>query len=154
MSHLEKIRRIEASRTKLDRTADFQLWIWASMTAATHALNAAFHAVGLTDEDDVYPTQVAGVYVARDDSAAGWSRLMKPPGDVLHVGMPPLDRPVPSHLDEACVALGEIEEAGNRFVRGAAEPKSDDPSTCDAAYTRCMTLFLEAIERGGQAHAD
>ena len=150
---MEKIRRIEASRAKLDRTADFQLWIWASMTAATHALNAAFHTVGLTEEDDVYPTQVAGVYVARDRSVAGMRRLMKPPGDVLHVGMPPLDRPVPSHLDEACAALGEIEAAGDRFIRGAAEPTSDDSSACDAAYTRCMTLLVAAIEQGGPAHA-
>ena len=118
------------------------------MTAATHALNAAFHTVGLTEEDDVYPTQVAGVYVA-----AGAGRLMKPPGDVLHVGMPPLDRPVPGHLDEACAALGEIEAAGDRFIRGTAAPTPDDLSVCDAAYTRCMTLLVAAIERGGKPRA-
>ncbi len=68
--------------------------------------------------------------------------------------MPPLDRPVPSHLGDACEALGVIEDAGGRFVRGAGRPTPDESAACDAAYARCMTLLLETIERGGPAHAD
>jgi len=61
-SHLEKIARLELLRARLDPLADFELWFWAGMTAGTHAVNAALHHAGITDDGDAYPSQ-PGVYL-------------------------------------------------------------------------------------------
>ena len=60
-------------------------------------LNAALHHFGITEEDDFYPTQVAGVYVSFDTRGCEPRRLVKAPGDVLHLGMPALAGSLPSN---------------------------------------------------------
>lgn len=56
-AHVEKIRKFEALRSRLDPLEDFELWFWAAMNAGTQAVNAALHHAGVTRADDVFPTQ-------------------------------------------------------------------------------------------------
>src|SRR5690606_20510263 len=67
VSHLEKIRRLEALRARLDPLDDFALWFWSAMNCGTHAVNAALHDAGITRADDVYPMQ-PGVYLVPQTS--------------------------------------------------------------------------------------
>lgn len=81
-------------------------------------LNAALHHFGLTEEDDVCPTQSAGVYVSFDTRGCEPRRLVKAPGDVIHLGMPALAGSLPSILGPAYDALALIEAAAERHIRG------------------------------------
>ena len=111
-------------------------------------LNAALHHFGITEEDDFYPTQVAGVYVSsgvRQVRGCEPRRLVKAPGDVLHLGMPALAGSLPSILGPACDALALIEAAAERYIRGV-ETASEDRAIrdCADAYTFMMG-FLQTL---------
>lgn len=149
-NHREKARRIDAARSRLEPRRDLELWLWSSASAGNHLLNAALHQFGITEEDDCYPTQVAGVYIACDASGGGTRRLLKDPGDVLHLGMPPLAGSLPSRLDPACDALARIEAAAERYIRGV-EPASEEAiRECASAYTTMMSEFEDALESSGR----
>src|SRR6516164_5346535 len=83
-SHLEKVRKLETLRRKLDPADDFELWFWAGMTAGTHAVNAALHHANVTRDDDVFPAQ-PGVYLVQQADGS-LKPAFHPLGDVLHVG--------------------------------------------------------------------
>src|SRR5689334_15847748 len=93
-AHLLKISRLERSRSRLDRSADFELWFWAAMHAGTHALNAALHHCGLTTEDRAFAMQ-PGVYLVPQPDGRLLPQLL-PPGDVLHLGRPAIAGELPA----------------------------------------------------------
>ena len=148
-SHREKARRIDAARSRLDSRRDLELWLWSGATAGNHVLNAALHHFGITEEDDVYPTQVAGVYVSFDTRGREPRRLVKAPGDVLHLGMPPLAGSLPSILGPACDALALIETAAERYIRGVETASEEAIRDCADAYTFMMGAFDDAL---GSSH--
>ena len=145
-AHREKVRRIDAARSRLDPERDLELWLWSSASVGNHALNAILHHLGITEQDDVYPTQVAGVYVAFDAPGAEPRRLVKPPGDVLHLGMPPLDRALPASLDAACEALALIEATAGYRIRGGESVSADTIRECARAYALFMDAFDGALQ--------
>jgi len=61
-AHLTKFRRLDAMKQRLDVEVDRELWIWTSMNAATHLLNAALHHCGASAETDSFAcrTRVLG----------------------------------------------------------------------------------------------
>ena len=65
-SHIDKFRRLDALKQRLDSEADRELWIWTAMNACTHLLNAALHQCGATDETDSFHSQVEGLYAVPD----------------------------------------------------------------------------------------
>jgi hypothetical protein len=137
--HFSQIAKLQALRARLDPLEDFELWFWASMTAGTHAVNAALHRAEITVDDEMFPTQ-PGVYLVPERDGA-----LKPAfrslGDVLHVGRPKIEGPVPE--DIACMfhEMETIEQHRDPCVRYGHEPTPQIVAECDAALGRCLELL-------------
>jgi hypothetical protein len=149
-AHLDKISRLESLRGRLDPLEDFALWFWSAMNSGTHAVNAALHDAGVTQPDDVFPMQ-PGVYLV--PRADGEPRPeFRPLGDVLHVGRPALDVPVPSDIQEMMKEMEAIEHHRDPCVRGDREPTQAIVDQCDRALRRCLQLLSERLpERAHEA---
>ncbi|MGD9944233.1 MAG: hypothetical protein AB7L76_12110 [Burkholderiaceae bacterium] len=145
-SHLDKIRRMEALRARLHPLDDFPLWFWSAMNAGTHAVNAALHEAGVTRPDDVFPTQ-PGVYLvprAGGEPCPAYCPL----GDVLHVGRPKIEAPVPDDIAAMMHEMETIEHHRDPCVRGEREPTQAIVDECDAALGRCLQLLTLRLQRG------
>src|SRR5687768_10397102 len=105
--HLRKIEKLRGLRARLDPLRDFELWFWATMSAGTHAVNAALHAAGVTRAAPEFAMQPGVYLVARGDTL---QPAFRPLGDVLHVGRPTVPGPVPPAVQELMHAMERIEE--------------------------------------------
>lgn len=144
-AHSEKIFRLDDLRSRLDPVEDFEIWMWASMNAATNALNAALHHLGLTSPGPYFAHQIPGLYVAPEPVAPWrWRRLFAAPGDVIHIGLPPFEGAVPPAIADAGRAIAAIEDLRESYVRGAQPIAPEIIDDCEAAYRRCMGI-LEAV---------
>ena len=142
-AHLEKIARLEALRSRLDPLADFELWFWAGMTAGTHAVNAALHEAGVTHAEDMFPTQ-PGVYLV--PQADGTLRTeFHPLGDVLHVGRPKVEAPVPEYVAAMMHEMEVIEQHRDPCLREGRSPSRAIAAECAAALQRCLQLLRDQI---------
>jgi hypothetical protein len=148
--HVEKVRRFDAVRRRLDPREDFELWFWMSLSGGTNAVNAALHAVGATDGGDYFCTQAVDVYLGADE-AGGWKPAIRFGCDIIHVGMPPIDAPIPAELQAACRAMEVLEEARDPCVRGDAAITPAVIARCDAAYRECLTLTGRVLAPAGWA---
>ena len=142
-SHLEKIRKLEALRARLDPLEDFELWFWSAMHAGTHAVNAALHHSGITRDDDVFPTQ-PGVYLVPQPDASVLAAF-RPLGDVLHVGRPKIEVPVPPDVAAMMQAMEIIEHHRDPCIRGEREPTRAIADECQRALLRCLELLARRI---------
>jgi hypothetical protein len=149
-SHLEKFRRLDATLRRLDPGNDQELWIWSAMNAGVHLLNAALHASGATTESDSFHSQVEGVYAVPDRTTGTLHDAMHAPGDVMHVGQPPLGAALPATLERASIALRTIEDLRERFVRGSERADASLQREWRNAYAACvreLLAFLDSSER-------
>jgi hypothetical protein len=144
-SHLDKFRRLDAAVTRLDPERDPELWIWAAMNACTHLLNAALHRSGASTETDSFHTQIDGLYAVPDRQRGLLSDAIHAPGDVMHVGQPPLAAPLPSHIERACEALRIIENLREPYVRGDQVPPQGVERQWRDAYRTCVSLLQRAL---------
>jgi hypothetical protein len=142
-SHLEKVRKLETLRRKLDPADDFELWFWAGMTAGTHAVNAALHHANVTRDDDVFPAQ-PGVYLVQQADGS-LKPAFHPLGDVLHVGRPKIDAPVPADVAAMMHEMEIVEQHRDPCVRERREPTREIIEQCDNALGRCLQLLRERI---------
>lgn len=147
-SHLDKIERFQKLRARLDSMEDFELWFWATMNAGTNAVNAALHHAGATRPDDVFPTQ-PGVYLipGKDGRLAPGFHA---PGDVLHVGRPKIDGPLPEDVTAMMNAMEIIEHHRDPCIRGEREPSREIADECDQALRSCLALLAKRVSAGGQ----
>jgi hypothetical protein len=144
-AHLEKIAKLEALRASLDPTEDFELWFWAGMTAGTHAVNAALHHAGVTLDDDRYPTQ-PGVYLV-PQADGSLKPEFGPLGDVLHVGRPKVEAPVPEPVAAMMHEMEIVERHRDPCIREGLVPTREIVSECNAALRRCLQLLRDRVER-------
>jgi hypothetical protein len=121
--------------------ADFELWFWAGMNAGTHAVNAALHEAGITRAEDVYPTQ-PGVYLVPQGDG-GLRPAFRPLGDILHVGRPKVEGPVPEDIAQMMQAMEIIEHHRDPCIRGEREPTAAIADEC----THALREVLEALEQ-------
>lgn len=142
-AHLEKVAKLETLRRRLDPLEDFELWFWAAMNAGTHAVNAALHDAGVTLDSDVFPTQ-PGVYLAPRPDGSLVPEL-RPLGDIMHVGRPKVDAPLPGDVTEMMRAMEVIEHHRDPCVRGDREPTRAIADECDAALRRCLDLLRQRL---------
>ena len=142
-SHREKIAKLEALRARLHPMDDFELWFWAAMNAGTHAVNAALHDAGVTDAADRFPTQ-PGVYLVPQPDGALEPKL-GPLGDVLHVGRPKVEAPVPADIAEMMKAMETIEFHRDPCIRGEREPTPAIADECAGALARVLALFDQRL---------
>jgi hypothetical protein len=146
-SHLEKITRLESLRGRLDPLQDFELWFWAGMTAGTHAVNAALHHGGITVSDDMYPAQ-PGVYLVPQPDG-GLRAAFRSVGDVLHVGRPVIEAPVPEDVASMMHLMETIEQYRDPCVREGVAPTAGIVEECDAALRQCLRLLNDRMEGDG-----
>ena len=137
-SHLEKFRRLDETLRRLEPGRDQELWIWTAMNAGVHLLNAALHACGATTESDAFHSQVEGLYAVPDRTAGTLHDAMLAPGDVMHVGQPPLAAPLPVAIERASKALRTIEDLRERFVRGSERADASLQHDWRVAYASCV----------------
>lgn len=149
-SHLEKIARLQSLRARLDPLEDFELWFWTGMTAGTHAVNAALHHGGITASDDMYPTQ-PGVYLVPQPDG-GLTAAFRSVGDVLHVGRPAIEAPLPEDVASMMHLMEMIERYRDPCVREGVVPTVAIVEHCDEALTQCLRLLSARME--GAAHGD
>jgi hypothetical protein len=144
-SHIEKFRRLDIVKQRLDPAADRELWIWTAMNACTHLLNAALHHCGVTEETDSFHTQVEGLYVVPDRDKGTLIDSQHLPGDVMHVGQPPIRHAPPAAIERACAALKVIEDLREPYVRGNETVKSDAAGQWELAYLDCVAQLFKAL---------
>ncbi|MCY4498296.1 MAG: hypothetical protein OXC14_13525 [Rhodospirillaceae bacterium] len=148
-SHFEKIERFDALRKRLDYFEDFEIWFWTTMNAGTNAVNAALHATGITEEGPWYPQQ-PGVYMVADDEPGTFVPAFKPLGDVLHVGRPKIEKPIPEKVQRIADLMDVIEEWRDPCVRDGEPVTQEIVDTVDAAYREAVALAREvAAEAAG-----
>ena len=149
-SHLEKIARLESLRARLDSLEDFELWFWAGMTAGTHAVNAALHHGGITASDDMYPTQ-PGVYLVPQPDG-GLRAAFRSVGDILHVGRPVIEGPVPEDVASMMHLMETIEQHRDPCVREGVMPTAAIVEQCSAALRQCLWLLNDRLGGDGHGH--
>lgn len=140
-AHLAKFRRLDEALRHLDPRMDSELWIWTAMNAGVHLLNATLHHAGATREVDSFHTQVEGLYAVPDRVRGGFADALHPPGDVMHVGQPPISHPVPPAVERGCASLKLIEDLRDPFVRGS-EPV---PPGAERAWLRAYRELVESF---------
>jgi hypothetical protein len=150
-AHIEKISRLSDLIGRLDPIGDFEIWMWACMSAATNALNASLHHLGVTQPFAYYPHQIPGLYVEPEPTSPWhWKRIFAAPGDVIHIGLPPFEAPVPAPILEAAKSLHVIEDLRETLVRGGMMITPDLAESCAAAYQRCMAAFQAILAGPGR----
>ena len=142
-AHLEKAKRMDAVRERLDPVEDFELWFWMSMCGGTHAINAALHRVGATDDGDYFCTQSVDVYL--EPAGEGWKHSLRYGCDIIHVGMPKVDAPMPASLQQACDAMRVLEELRDPCIRGEAAITPQIVAAVDNAYRTSLRLTAGVV---------
>ena len=149
-SHLEKFRRLDAALARLDPVADAELWIWTAMNGCTNLLNAALHRCGASAERDGFHTQIDGLYAVPDRRGGGTlADAVESPGDVMHVGQPPLATPLPPTIERACAALRVLEDLREPHVRGSEPVPPGAVRRWHDAYRQCVGQLQEALRQAG-----
>jgi len=144
-SHLDKFRRLDALLVRLDPVADCELWIWTAINACTNLLNAALHRAGASNETDSFHTQAEGLYAVPDRARGGLTDALHAPGDIMHVGQPPLAVPLPPDVASACAALAVLENLREPHVRGSDPVPAGAEDQWRDAYRRCVAQLRLAL---------
>lgn len=135
-SHLDKLRRLCRLRERFDPLEDFELWYWTTLTAGTNALNAVLHDAGLTAPDPVFST-IPGVHLVRQPDGR-YARELRGPGDVSHVGWPPIEGDIPADVGELIDALHGLETYRDPCVRGTHVIDAAVVNACETAFSRVL----------------
>ena len=118
VDHVTKARRIEKTMNrKLDRDADYEIFVEACMLAGTHWLNALLHKLAITAEG----------------------------ADLLHSDKPPLPGPVATELKPYFAAMKLIEDLRPGYLRGTKAWSADDGRRCLECYQRVKTYVEKAL---------
>lgn len=147
-SHVEKVGRLCALRGRLHPLDDFELWYWTTLTAGTNMLNATLHEAGVTSDDRVFST-IPGVHVVPQPDGS-YVRELRGPGDVSHVGWPPIEGEVPVHIRRLEALLHGIEEHRDPCLRGDRAPSQAIVVECDTAFEAALAIFQGAIHGGAR----
>lgn len=143
-AHLEKFRRFDRIRACLGPEADFELWYWMTLNAGTAIINAALHVAGITREEDSFTTQIANVYSV--PGPQGTRQLAYRFGvDIVHLGMPKINQPLPHAIMVAFDKMHIIEEFRDPCIRGNRPVTDEIIRTCSDAYARCVAAIKSLV---------
>jgi hypothetical protein len=144
-AHIEKFKRFERGRARLDPHADFELWYWMTLNAGTAIINAALHAAGVTRAHDSFATQIPNVYsVAGPDGTRHLEYIFGV--DIIHVGMPKIEGPVPPAIATAFFAMEIIEEFRDPCVREDRPITDEVIRACSEAYAKSVAAAKSCVE--------
>jgi hypothetical protein len=116
--HLMRIEHIENTMTlKLDRDADYELYVECCMLAGTQALNLILHEMGVTETT--------------------W--------DLLHTHKPVLPAEVPTELKPLFEGLKFIEDIRPGYLRGTNPWNPEDGETCLRNYQAIKAYALKLL---------
>ena len=142
--HLEKWRRFDSAYERLDPAEDFELWFWALSSAGTSIINAALHHQGITDENRYFATQMPDIYCVPDDKGM-LRHAMGQRCDLIHVGIPEIDAPLPPDLQTAFAAMHQIEQYRNPCIRNVQPATPEVIATCSQSYAQVMRAARAAL---------
>lgn len=147
-SHLEKLKRFEHARGKLNPLTEFEMWYWMSLSGGTSAINAALHAAKLTGDGDYFTTQSVDVYLygGKHDQAASWKPTFMWDVDLIHIHMPEISKPLTPTLKQAYQAMQVLEDVRDPCVRGDKRITKKIVRDVERAYTSALALCQEIIE--------
>jgi hypothetical protein len=123
--HLRRAASFEASARKLDPIADTELYVVYLMRAGTSRVNAALHALGITDVQ----------------SSA--TRI----GDLNHTYKPPLPAETPAEVKAMFEPLAFIENLRPEYVRGPSKLTPELVQSCSRAHEEVVARSTAIIER-------
>lgn len=110
--HLERAAAFEASAGRLDPVADTELYVVYLMRAGTNRVNAALHALGITDV------------------VSSGGRV----GDLNHTYKPPLPAAPPDEVQAMFAPLAFIENLRPEYVRGPSKLTPELVQACRRAH--------------------
>jgi hypothetical protein len=128
--HLERAEAFERSVAKLDPIRDTELFVVFLMRAATSRMNAALHALGVTEEGPV----AAGVRVA----------------DLNHSYKPPLDVEVSADVRKLLGLLKTIEDLRPQYVRGPDLLTPELAAACKRAHEEIVSGTSRLLESNSE----
>lgn len=102
---------------KLDRDADYEIFVEACMLAGTHWLNALLHKLSITQEG----------------------------ADLLHSDKPPLPVTPGAELQPYFAAMKLIEDLRPDYLRGTKSWNADDGRRCMECYQRVKAYAEKAL---------
>jgi hypothetical protein len=144
-AHIEKYRRFDRLRSRLDPHNDFELWYWMSLNAGTAIINAALHAAGVTREHDSFTTQIPDVYsVAGPDGTRHLEYVFGV--DIIHVGMPKIEAPLPAAIATAFSEMEVIEGFRDPCIREDRPITGDVIRACSDAYVKCIDAAKQFVD--------
>jgi len=123
--HLARAASFETSAAKLDAIHDTELYVIFLMRAATARVNAALHALGVTDP------------------VAAGART----GDLNHSYKPQLEGDLPPEVQPMFAALKYIEDLRPEYVRGPLLLTPERVAACRRAHDDIVTRTTAIIER-------
>lgn len=143
--HLEKIQGYEDVISRLDPIDDFELWFWAQLNSATNALNAALHHLKVTEPGPCFSHQIPGVFVEPEPVDGEWKKVIVAPGDIIHIGFPPISQEIPECIEPLNKELETLEDFRETHVRGGEAAGDEEVEICRQAYARCMSVFRDIM---------
>ena len=127
--HLKRAASFEASAAKLDPIEDAELYVVFLMRAATARVNAALHALGVTDP------------------VAAGARI----GDLNHSYKPRLEGDLPAEVQQLFAPLKFIEDLRPEYVRGPLVLTAELADSCRRAHEEVVQRTNVIFERCKEA---
>ena len=109
-----------------------------------NAINAALHATDITDPGEGFPQQPS-VYLIAGDEPGTFVAAFRPLGDVLHIGRPKIDKPLPDSVQKMADFMHIIEEWRDPCVRDGEPVTPEVIAAVDGAYADLMATAEGAI---------
>jgi hypothetical protein len=132
-------------RSRFDPKADFGLWYWMTLNAGTAIINAALHADGVTREHDSFATQIPNVYlIAGSDDKRHLEYLFGV--DIIHVGMPKIEKALSPAIATAFSAMEIIEEHRDPCIREDRPITDHIIRACSDAYAKCVAAAKSIVD--------
>ena len=147
-SHLEKLKRFEHARNKLDPQTEFEMWYWMSLSGGTSAINAALHAAKLTGDGDYFSTQSVDVYLhgGKHHQPDSWKPTFMWDVDLIHIHMPEISKPLTPKLQQAYDAMQVLEDVRDPCVRGDRKITKKIVRDVERAFTTTVALCHEVVD--------
>lgn len=127
--HIARAESFERSIARLDPIEDTELYVVFLMRAATNRVNAALHALGVTD------------------TVASAMRV----GDLNHTYKPKLEGDLPSEVQRMFQPLKYLEDLRPDYVRGPLVLTPELADACRGAHAEVVALTTAILERRQEA---
>ena len=144
--HITKFERFDALRARFDPGEEFELWYWMGLSAGTAIINAALHALAITREEDSFASQIGDIYVVMDPDGS-WHHELRSGVDLIHVGLPPIDAPLPEPMQRIFAAMERMEAYRDPCTRGQQPITPQTIANCDTAYCEIVDLARDILHQ-------